>query len=425
MTYDPADFGSPRRRMHIVLLNQAFHPDVVSTAQMAKDLADHLTRRGHRVTAIASRSIYGKTGAVLPPQEEIPVAGSPDAFISARRVGFNIFGKKGTLARLADFGLFYALAAIKLLTMPRPDVVVGFSTPPYIALLGLVSRFFRGGKAVYWAMDLYPDVMYASGMLKPRGVVSGLLDRLHRSLVRRADATVVLGRCMEDRLLAKGLPGERIRFIPVWSDESGVRPIAREHNQVRAQWGLGDAFTVMYSGNFGVGHDADTLKAAMLALRDRSDIRFVFVGGGKRRPEIEAFIREHSLTNAAYHDYVPREKLAESLCVGDVHLISLREGMEGLIVPSKLFGIMAAGRPSIFIGHPSSEIARVIEESAAGVLIREGDSAALTGQIERLAADREAAATMGASARAALLGRYDARTACEQWAALLESLAAR
>lgn len=415
----------PHSPMHIVLLNQAFHPDVVSTAQMASDLAQHLARRGHKVSALASRSIYGKTGAVLTRREEIPVAGVPGATISAYRVGFNIFGKRGTLARVADFGLFYALAAVKLLTMPRPDVVIGFSTPPYIALLGLLSRFFRGSKAVYWAMDLYPDVMYTSGMLRRGGMASRLLEWLHRLLVRRADATVVLGRCMQDRVLSKDVTAERVHFIPVWSDESGVRPIPRDSNPVREKWGVGDAFTVMYSGNFGVGHDAETLKAAMLALRDRSDIRFVFVGGGKRRPEIEAFIREHGLTTAAYHEYVPREMLAESLCVGDVHFISLREGMEGLIVPSKLFGIMAAGRPSIFVGNPSSEIARVIVESDSGVLIREGDGAGLAAAITRLAENREQAAAMGDRARAALSGRYDAKTACDQWAALLDRLSAR
>lgn len=408
--------------MHIILLNQAFHPDVVATAQVAKDLADHLTRRGHKVTAIASRSIYGKTGAVLAKTEEIPVSGAAGRTITARRVGFNLFGKKGTLARVADFGLFYALAGLKLLTIPKPDVVVGFSTPPYIALLGLVSRFFRGSKAMYWAMDLYPDVMYASGMLKPTGLISSILERMHQRLVRKADATVVLGRCMQGRMLAKGLPKERIHFIPVWSDDSGVRPVPRETNQVRAQWGLGDAFTVMYSGNFGIGHDAETLKSAMLALKDRSDIRFVFVGGGKRRPEIEAFIKQHALANASYHDYVPRDQLAESLCVGDVHFISLREGMEGLIVPSKLFGIMAAGRPSIFVGNPGSEIARVLAESDSGLLVREGDGKGLTAAIEGLAADRTAAAAMGARARTTMIGKYDATTACDQWVALIESL---
>jgi glycosyltransferase involved in cell wall biosynthesis len=409
--------------MHIVLLNQAFYPDVVATAQMAKDLADHLARRGHKVSALASRSIYGKTGASLPAREEIPVSGANEP-ISAYRVGFSIFGKKGTIARLCDFAFFYLLAAFRILTMPRADVIVGFSTPPFIALVALLARFLRGGKAVYWAMDLYPDVPIASGMLKENSLLSRLLESVHRSVVKRCDATVVLGRCMEGRLLAKGLPRERIHFIPVWSDETGVHPIARDDNPVRKAWNVGDAFTVMYSGNFGLGHDAETIKGSMLALKARSDIRFIFVGGGKRRAEIEAFIKEHSIGNASYHDYVPRNQLAQSLCAGDVHLISLREGMEGLIVPSKLFGIMAAARPGLFVGHPDSEIARVLMENDAGIVVREGDAKGLTHAIEMLAADRTKGESMGERGRRALIGRYDASSACDQWIKLLESLAA-
>ena len=407
--------------MHIVLLNQAFHPDVVATAQMAKDLADHLARRGHRVSAVASRSIYGSAGATLAAREEIPVEGAAHPIV-VHRVGFSLFGKKGTLARLLDFAFFYVMAAWRVLTMPRADVVVGFSTPPFIALVALAARAFRGSKAVYWAMDLYPDVPVAGGMLSERSLVTRVLERLHRRIVRTCDATVVLGRCMERRLLDKGLPRERIAFIPVWSDETGVRPLAREGNPVRERWGLGSAFTVMYSGNFGLGHDAETIKRAMLALKSREDVKFVFVGGGKRRAEIEAFIREHSLANASYRDYVPREQLAQSLGAGDAHLISLREGMEGLIVPSKLFGIMAAARPAIFIGHPDSEIARVLAESGSGLLVREGDGQGLAAAIEQLAADPTGTTSMGERARETLLGRYDASSACRAWADLLERL---
>ncbi len=407
--------------MHVVLLNQAFHPDVVATAQMAKDLADELARRGHTVTAIASRSIYGQKGAALPARETIAVEGAAQP-ISARRIGFSLFGKAGTLARVADFGFFYLLATFALFRTKKPDVVVGFSTPPYIALLALFHRFFRGGRAVYWAMDLYPDVMVASGMLRDGSLPMRLLDRLHRRIVRSADATVVLGRCMKARVEARAGASERIRFIPVWSDESGVRPVPRGTNPLRAAWNLGDAFTVMYSGNFGLGHDADTVTGAMAALKDDPSVRFLFVGGGKRRPQIEKFIADNRISTAAYHDYQPRERLAESLSAGDVHIISLREGMQGLIVPSKLFGVLAAGRPAIFIGNPESEIARILTENACGFVVREGDAEGLANAIRRLATDPALAQKMGEAARGAFLGKYDKTTACAAWCDLLESL---
>lgn len=415
--------------MHIVLLNQAFHPDIVATAQMGRDLAEALVRRGHTVTAVSSRSIYGQKGAVLPAQDEFSVApevdGDKAGVVRVRRVGSSLFGRSGTLARVFDFGMFYVRAAWALLTMEKPDVVVGFSTPPYIALLALFCRFVRGSRAVYWAMDLYPEVMVPSGMLKASSPLYKLLARLHRKLVRRADATVVLGRCMQQRVLDAlqgDAAGRKVHMIPVWSDEAGVRPVDRAENRLRAQWGVGDAFVVMYSGNFGIGHDAATILGAMERLKDRADIQFIFVGGGKRRPEVETFIREKGLTNARYLDYQPREMLAESLSAADVHLISLRDGMEGLIVPSKLYGIMACARPSIFIGPDASEVARVLGEAGCGVVVQEGDAQRLAARIVSYAQNVPEVDRAGAAALRSFQERYTRRASCTAWCELLERL---
>lgn len=416
--------------MHIVLLNQAFHPDIVATAQMGRDLAEALVRRGHTVTAVSSRSIYGQKGAVLPARDEFAVVpeveGDKAGTVRVRRVGSSLFGRSGTLARVFDFGMFYLRAAWVLLTMEKPDVVVGFSTPPYIALLALLCRFVRGTKAVYWAMDLYPEVMVPSGMLRASSPLYKLLAWVHRQLVRRADATVVLGRCMQQRVLdalTGDAAGRKVHMIPVWSDEAGVRPVGRAENRLRAQWGVGDAFVVMYSGNFGIGHDAATILGAMQRLKDRAGIQFVFVGGGKRRPEVEAFIREKGLTNGRYMDYQPREMLAESLSAADIHLISLRAGMEGLIVPSKLYGIMACARPSIFVGPESSEVARVLGEAGCGVVVREGDAEGLARRIEAYAQNVQEVERAGAAALRSFQGQYTRRASCTAWCELLERLA--
>lgn len=402
--------------MHVLLLNQAFYPDIVSTAQMSRDLADELVRRGHKVTAVASRSIYGSKGAVLPKAETVDG-------IEIRRVGASLFGKSGYAARITDFALFYLLAAGKVLTGPRPDVVVSFTTPPFIGAVGLLTRLLRGSRAVYWVMDLYPDLPVACDVMKPDAPTTAFFERLNRMILRRSDVDVVLGRCMRERVIGKGTPAERVREIPVWADTSGIQGIARDASPYRKEWGLGDAFTVMYSGNFGIGHETGTICRAMLALRDRKDIRFVFVGGGKRREEVEAFIKDNQLASAAWHEYVPRERLGESLAAADVHLISLKEGVEGIMVPSKLFGNMASARPSIFIGHPGSEIARVLEETRSGLCVREGDDAGLVAAILRLKDDPGLAADMGPRARRAMYGRFDRDTAAGQFVDLLESLA--
>ncbi|MDX2130814.1 MAG: glycosyltransferase family 4 protein [Planctomycetota bacterium] len=411
----------PARR--VLLLNQAFHPDVVATAQMGKDLADELSRRGHQVMAIASRSIYGRSGAVLPRREAIEVPGGLP--IGVHRVGASLFGKAGYAARIADFALFYLLALIKALTLPRADVVICYTTPPFIALVGLICRVLRGSRAIYWVMDLYPDLPVACGVMKPAALPTRLFERLNRFLLRRSDVDVVLGRCMRDRVLAKGVPESKVRLIPVWADLAGVEPVAHEANPYRARWAPGGELVVMYSGNFGIGHDATTILGAMERLRAEAGLRFVFVGGGKRRAEVESFIREKGLTNAAWHDYQPREQLGASLSAGDIHLISLREGVEGIMVPSKLFGIMAVGRASIFVGNTSSEIARVLSESDAGVTVREGDADGLARAILALRDDAARRRAMGDNARRAISGRYDRETACRAWVELIESVGAQ
>lgn len=412
--------------MHVVLLNQAFHPDVVATAQMGKDLADHLVRAGHSVTAVASRSIYGSKGAVLPSRERLPVT-NPDGTIAGhidvRRVGFSLFGKASIAARIADFALFYVLAAARVLTLRRPDVVVSYTTPPFIALVGILCKYLRGSKAVYWVMDLYPDLPVACGVMRPAALPTRVLERFHRMILRASDVNVVLGRCMRDRVLSKGVPAAKVEHIPVWSDLSGLAPVARDANPFRAEWGLGERLVVMYSGNFGLGHDATTICGAMQRLRDRTDIAFLFVGGGKRRAEVEAFIAANSLTTAQWRGYVPRERLNESLALADVHLISLKQGVEGIMVPSKLFGIMAVARPAVFVGDPASEIARVLDEAGSGVTVREGDAEGLAREIARFADDAKRRAEMGRAAADHLQGRYDAQSACRQWETLLVRLA--
>ncbi|MCA9284796.1 MAG: glycosyltransferase family 4 protein [Phycisphaerales bacterium] len=399
--------------MRVLLINQVFHPDVAATAQHAHDLARHLVAHGHEVEVIASRSLYGSTGAMLPRHEVVDG-------IEVNRVGRSIFGKAGLAARAADFALFYAAAALKSLRVRRPDVVVCFTTPPFIALLGWALRGLRGCRFVYWVMDLYPDLPIACGAMRENGLLARILERVNRFCLRHADRVVVLGRCMLERVRDKGVDHGQVVHIGVWSDQAEVKPIERSANPYRVEWNLGDRFVVMYSGNFGLGHDVRTMCQAAERLQGDDRIRFVFAGGGKRKAEVEAFVREHRLANAVLAPYQPRERLDASLSCADLHLVSLSEGVEGIMVPCKLFGAMAAGRPTVFIGHPSSEIARVLEEHGAGAAVRQGDVEGLVATIASLVEDGERRRAMGARARTALGAAYDRDAACERWRILLE-----
>lgn len=401
--------------MRVMLINQVFYPDHAATAQHAHDLASHLVRHGHEVHVIASRAIYGTKGATLAKYEEVDG-------IKVHRVGRSLFGKAGIVARAADFAVFYVLALFKALAIQRCDVAVCFTTPPFISMVGWILRLLRGTKFVYWVMDMYPDVPVVCGVMKEGALSTRFFEGVDRFCLRRADRVVVLGRCMRERVLAKGADPSKVEHIGVWSDQSEVKPISRDENEYTERWGLDDKFVVMYSGNFGLAHDVRTMLEAAERLKSDARFRFLFVGGGKKKDEVEAFVREKGLGNAVVDGYQPREKLDHSLSCADVHLVSMIPGAEGLIVPCKLFGIMAAGRPTVFIGSEKSELARVLEEHECGEVVKPGDVDRLVDVLVRLADDAERVRSMGERARVALSEAYSRERACEQWRELLEGV---
>jgi len=401
----------------VLLLNQTFAPDVAATAQHAHDLGRDLIARGHAVTVVTSRALYGKRGGDLPRRETVDG-------IEVHRVGGSIFGKGSTLARLADFLLFYILATWKVIRLPRHEVVVPFTTPPLIVVGAVLAGWFKGHRTVYWVMDLYPEVAVSHGMLKPGGVLTKLLGGVSRWACGRCAAVVALGRCMKQRLVEHGVEEGKIATIRVWADRQELSPMPRDSNALRSEWGLSDDdFVVMYSGNFGLAHEVETILSAIETLDGEPGLRFLFVGSGKALDKLRER-KEAMGLGVRIEGYQPRSRLNESLNVGDVHLIAQTDAMTGLIVPSKLFGILAVGRPAVFVGPGESEVGRIVAEHGAGRVVACGDSDGLIATLREMKRDRDAAAAMGSAGRAAFEASYDRRVATGQWADLLERVAA-
>ncbi|MEY4827780.1 MAG: hypothetical protein RLZZ288_1331 [Planctomycetota bacterium] len=405
----------PAAPMKVLLLNQVFWPDVAATAQHGHDLGRYLAQHGVQVTALASRSLYSETGKALPRE------GGVDG-IRIVRAGQSRFGKAALAARAFDFVSFYLAALWRAIWLPRQDIVVCFTTPPFIAFVGILLRWLKGTKVVCWTMDLYPDVPVAAGVLRRGSLAHSVFDAVDRFSLRHADRVVVLGRCMQQRLLEKGVDPKRMEVINVWADgdEVSVRPI--EGNALRTAWQVGDRFVIEYSGNFGIGHDGETMYRAMQATRADDSIRWVIVGGGTKRGELEAFVQAHDIVNAVLKPYQPREALGELLSLGNVHLVSVAENFSGLLVPSKFYGVLAAARPVLYVGPRESEVARVIEESQCGLVIEQGDSAGLVKAIETLHADPQLAQAMGRRAREVFERTFTRSLACERWLRLLQNV---
>ncbi len=399
--------------MQVLLINQAAYPDHVATAQHSWDLAQALRAAGHDVTIIASRSRYGGTGVAFPARESIEG-------VQLARVGSSRLGGRSAVARITDFATFLTGALWTALSLPRQDVCVCLTTPPYVAAVGWILRRLRGTPYVVWSMDLYPDVPVAHGMLAPTGLLARLLFRVDRRLLTGAARVVALGRCMRERLHTKGVAETALSTIHIWPHQEELTAAAAV--DYRVQWCMGNRLVVMYAGNFGVVHDLEAVGDAVMRLAHRPDILFAFVGGGPGKEPLLNRLRAAGARNWIAAGYQPREQLEALLEAADIHLASLRRGFEGLVVPSKVLGALAAGRPVVYVGEATGEAARIIQEAVAGAVVAPGDGAALADVLAGYADDREAARRDGLAAREATTAHWSAARALHQWVTLLESV---
>jgi glycosyltransferase involved in cell wall biosynthesis len=400
--------------MRFRILHTFFYPDKSAVSQIIGDLAFHLAEQGHNVEAVATSGHYEGGGRPLPRRQTV-------RGVSICRVWGPSLGKGSILSRLADLGSYSIGSIAHALTAPRADKVLVLTNPPMYGLVGVLLWYARREPYVHVIMDLYPEAAIQAGLIRPRGIAARVLRRLTRLTLRKARRVVVLGSCMADAVAAYGIDRGKIAIVQNWADGEEIRPVAPGENRLRAELGLADRFVVMYSGNMGVGHRFDDFLEAVARLRDRDDIHFLFVGGGVRRREIEAFRAEHGLENMTLRDRAPRAALSQSLSAGDAHFISLREGFEGLIVPSKLYGVMAAGRATIYQGNPRGEIARVLLEEGGGEVVDEGDTDRIVEIIAAWAADRERAGRIGMRAREIFERNYTKEIALRKYQRILES----
>jgi len=378
--------------LRLLLLNQFYRPDVAATGQYLADLAEGLVERGHEVHVICSRRPYGGGPAAYKTEEVL-------RGVRIHRVGATGFGRSSLLGRLADYLSFYFLALGRAFVLPRMDVCVSLTTPPFIGLVGTMLNCFRGTRLVLWTMDLYPEVPVAYGVLRKGSILERLLAGLAKFLYRHAEKIISLGKVMTQRLIEAGADLGKIETIPMWVPGEVIRPVSPEHSTLRSEWGLNGCVVLMYSGNLGLGHDLDTFIRAIARMADCANLRAIFVGEGSIRGSLEALSSELGLRSVEFRPPQPLERLSDNLAVGDIHLVSQRPGTQGLIVPSKLYGILAAARPTVFIGPEDTEVAEILRDSGAGIIVAPGGEKAAADAFTRLVEDQNLRTEMGRRGR--------------------------
>jgi glycosyltransferase involved in cell wall biosynthesis len=383
--------AAPGAKLRVCYFNRSYWPDTGATGQLLTELAEDLTAlHGYDVTIVTGYPVQSPATA-LPPRET--------------RNGVQIIRARGTtfpprrfMGRALNYLTYFLSASWAAITLPRQDVAIALTDPPIIGVAALAARPRRG--MIFFCQDIFPEV---AGLLEDfhSPIVNTILEHLNRFLVRRAVRIVALGDTMASRLVhGKGADPSKITVIHNWADTSAIVP-SEKHNSFARAHGLDSKFVVLHAGNIGLSQNLDVVIDAAGLLRDRADIVFLFIGDGNRREALAAMAAARGLTNVRFLPFQPRDQLRWTYASSDVCLVSLKPGLAGYIVPSKLYPILAAGRPYIAAVEKQSEVAALTERHRCGVMIEPGNAPELADAVSRLADQTEEREAMGARARAA------------------------
>jgi colanic acid biosynthesis glycosyl transferase WcaI len=398
-----------RRKPRIIVLNQYYWPGVEATAHLLSELCEALAD-DFDITVITGRlRIHPDL-----PHEEVHNG------VRIIRVQSTAYDRAFLLRRGLNYVTYLGAALHAGLASPRADIVLCGTDPPVAGDLGLIVAFRHRAQLVVISEDVFPEIAVALSRLQNPAVV-GVLRMLVNAYLRRADRVVAIGETMRARLIEKGARPERVRVIPNWTDVSSVRPGPRR-NEWSSTHELDSAFVVMHSGNVGHAQDLDTLIRATTLLRNLDRLRVVIIGTGARHAELVELAGTLEADRVHFLDYQPREMLPQTLATADVHVVGLARGLAGYIVPSRLYGILAAGRPVIAAAEEVSETAQLVREVDCGVVVPPGDSLRLAETIRAFYSGDHDLEAMGRRAREYAEAQADRTIAVERYRDLLSGV---
>jgi lipopolysaccharide/colanic/teichoic acid biosynthesis glycosyltransferase len=408
--------------VRVCFFNRSYYPDQAATGQLLTELAEDLVRlHGCEVSVVAGP-------ALRPAGTEGGAARRGWFFEREWHNGVEIIRTRGTtlrpqrfVGRAMNYVSYFLSACLAGLRVRRPDVVVALTDPPIIGLAGLLAARRARARVVFLCQDIFPEV---AALLEDfhSEAVNRALDRINRFLLRKADRVIALGDTMRARLVfGKGADPDKVAVIHNWADCAAIVP-GPKRNTFSLEQGLADTFVVMHSGNVGLSQSLDTLVDAAAQLSPYPDLAVVVVGDGAKRPALEAAAGARNLTNIRFLPYQPKSRLHESFATADVFVVSLKAGLAGYIVPSKLYGILAAGRPYVAAVEEDSEVATITRKHRCGLLAEPSNPDDLAQKILALYHDRALATKLGANARQAGL-EFDRHAQIQAYYELLRAVA--
>ena len=405
--------GRQKGVVNLAILTQFYPPDYAATGQLIEELGKKLSQLGIEVKIFTGQPGYAfqeKSAPAIEILEGLKIKRSRAARMWHQRIR----GKA-----VSGF-LFCLRAASHLLKKSnRGDILLVTTAPPFLPVIGLLANLFFKLPYVCLLYDIYPDIAIELQVISTNHWIAKFWDFLNRVSWRKAKNIIVLSSTMKDRIAAKCPDvANKIVVIHNWADPNLIAPIPKEDNWFARQFNLVDRFTVLYSGNLGRCHDLETIMEAARILRNEP-IEFVFVGNGAKCQICQHKVQEWELKNCQFLPYQDKENLPYSLTAGDISLVSISPGMEGLVAPSKLYGSLAAGRPIAAVCEPHSYLCQLLADAKCGTAFNNGDAEGLAEFIRQLAKDPELGARMGKAGRSYSIANFTIETIARQYAKVL------
>lgn len=400
----------------IRIISELYYPEQNATGYFMTGIAEGLVRGTETVSVICAQPSYNQRGEKA---AKVEVRNG----VSIRRCWSTTFDPKRIFGRLVNFATtslslgFRALCSIK-----RNDRVLVVTNPPLLPFFVRVACYLKGAKFVLLVHDVYPDVFVPLGLLKPTHPLYRLMSWVNGKLYASSDAVVALGRDMAGLIASKSSGVANVSVISNWGNVDVIKPTAKGENALLRQLNLLDKFVVHYSGNHGRTHDLLSLINAANLLKDESGIHFLFIGEGSGKSEAVARAEILGLSNVTFHSFVDRSELNTSLNASDVSVVAFKQGMSGISVPSRLYNLMAAGKPILAVVDDDSEVAEVVREAELGVTVRPESPSELAEQILALKNDPGLCARLAANSRREAVANYSYTTIKQQYRDLFDSL---
>jgi glycosyltransferase involved in cell wall biosynthesis len=404
----------------ILVIEQHFYPEVAATGQLLLDLCEDLVKAGYQVKVIT-----GNPTELFQKKIKIPRRENYQG-IEIVRLKNTALSKYNMAGRVINYLTFHLSIFFHIIFSKRPDLVLVLSNPPFISFHGLILKILKKCKVIYNVQDLFPDLAVELGKLRNKPFIF-VLKTLSKYIIRKMDKVIVVGEYMERKIKEEVLndvrrEADHVVTIHNWADGEKLKVIGEEDNYLKKEWGLKGKFVILYSGNIGYLHEFDTIISVAEDIQNKGykDVVFVFIGEGIKKEYIKKKAEGRSLNNFLFFPYQPRNRLTYSLGIADVSLVTLEKGFEGMVVPSKIYGILASGRPVIAVVGGESEIVSIIREGNCGKIVRIRNYQALEDGILKYYNDREKRREDGLNGRKYFEKNFDRKIATKKYIKVIE-----